>query len=364
MSHLPERKEKNCLNCGTEVQGRFCQNCGQENLAPKETFWHLLVHFFNDFTHFDGKFFSTLKLLLLKPGFLTAEYSKGRRASYLNPIRMYIFTSAIFFIIFFWRFDASKMTLSNPVEKITDTATWIKVQEEMLKNVDTKKDSMEILDGIRDIKASYLDTFGLLKPGERVKQEKGLVISFDGKDEPKTVREYDSLQKLLPAEKRDGWFLRNLHRKQIDINNRYGDNKTEFIKDLINYFLHQFPKVLFISLPIFALILRLLYVRRKQYFYVDHFIFTIHLYIFTFILMLIFMGMTGLRNLTGWQTVFTIIQVFLLIYLLYYTYKAMRVFYQQRRGKTIVKYLLLNLMAFILVLILISVFFFYSVLQM
>src|SRR5215813_13287861 len=101
VSHLKQRKEKNCLNCQTEVIGHYCHNCGQENLEPKETVWHLIQHFFNDITHFDGKFFETVKLLMWKPGFLSKEYMSGRRMSYLNPIRMYVFTSAIFFIFLF-----------------------------------------------------------------------------------------------------------------------------------------------------------------------------------------------------------------------------------------------------------------------
>ena len=101
MSHLTERKEKDCLNCGTMIQGRYCHVCGQQNLEPKESVWHLVSHIFNDITHFDGKFFTTLKDLLFKPGFLSREYVKGRRASYLDPIRMYVFTSAIFFLVFF-----------------------------------------------------------------------------------------------------------------------------------------------------------------------------------------------------------------------------------------------------------------------
>ena len=100
VSNHQERKEKNCLNCNAEVAGRFCQICGQENIEPKESFWVLATHFLHDMTHFDGKFFSTLKFLLFKPGFLSKEYLKGRRTSYLHPIRMYVFTSAIFFLIF------------------------------------------------------------------------------------------------------------------------------------------------------------------------------------------------------------------------------------------------------------------------
>ena len=101
MSHLKERKEKICLNCNAAIYGRYCHVCGQENLEPQESFWHLVTHFLFDLIHFDGKFFITLKYLLFKPGFLAEEHSKGRRASYLHPIRFYIFTSAFFFLIMF-----------------------------------------------------------------------------------------------------------------------------------------------------------------------------------------------------------------------------------------------------------------------
>mgnify|MGYP003521863268 FL=1 len=72
-----------------------------ENIEPREKFRHMLAHFVFDLFHFDGKFFSTMKALLLKPGFLSAEHLKGRRADYLHPIRLYIFTSAFFFLFFF-----------------------------------------------------------------------------------------------------------------------------------------------------------------------------------------------------------------------------------------------------------------------
>ncbi len=70
-------------------------------MEVEESFWSLATHLIYDIMHFDSKFFDTLKFLLLKPGFLSKEYLRGRRASYLHPIRMYVFTSAIFFLIFF-----------------------------------------------------------------------------------------------------------------------------------------------------------------------------------------------------------------------------------------------------------------------
>ena len=110
MSHNKEREEKICLNCKAAIYGRYCHVCGQENIEPKENFWHLVNHFVEDLTHFDGKFFITLKDLLFKPGFLSVEYLKGKRASYLHPIRMYVFTSAIFFLIFFSFLDTKKQS--------------------------------------------------------------------------------------------------------------------------------------------------------------------------------------------------------------------------------------------------------------
>ncbi len=79
--------------------GKYCQNCGHENVEQKDTVWHLISHFFSDITHFDGKFFTSVKDIVSKPNFLSKEYMLGKKAAYLNPIRMYLFT---FFSFFFF----------------------------------------------------------------------------------------------------------------------------------------------------------------------------------------------------------------------------------------------------------------------
>ena len=101
MQHAHLRKDKICLNCGATVQERFCSHCGQENTEPRESFRHLIGHFFADVTHYDAQVFTTVKDLIVKPGYLTGQYNAGKRVSYLNPIRMYIFISAVFFIVAF-----------------------------------------------------------------------------------------------------------------------------------------------------------------------------------------------------------------------------------------------------------------------
>src|SRR6201996_715352 len=95
------RQENDCLNCGTILEGHYCHNCGQENLQIRESFGHMMNHAISDYFHFDHQFFHTLKPLLFKPGFLTNEYMAGRRAQYLHPVKMYIFISIVFFLLFF-----------------------------------------------------------------------------------------------------------------------------------------------------------------------------------------------------------------------------------------------------------------------
>lgn len=48
---------------------------------------------------FDGRMLVSLRLLLTRPGFLSYEYVRGRRAAYTSPIRMYVVVSLVFFLV-------------------------------------------------------------------------------------------------------------------------------------------------------------------------------------------------------------------------------------------------------------------------
>ncbi|NQX92659.1 MAG: DUF3667 domain-containing protein [Flavobacteriales bacterium] len=89
-----------CLNCGHSLnpEDKFCSNCGQEVLAKNESFKDFLHHFAKDYFTFDSKIFKSVSPLLFKPGFLTMEFLKGKRASYIPPLRLYIFVSVVFFL--------------------------------------------------------------------------------------------------------------------------------------------------------------------------------------------------------------------------------------------------------------------------
>jgi Protein of unknown function (DUF3667) len=339
LSHGKIRTEKKCLNCGTETTGRYCSACGQENIEPKQTVWHLVTHFFSDITHFDGKFFVTVKDLFAKPGFLSREYMIGRRASYLDPVRMYIFTSAFFFLIFFSLFDVKHLHIGNEARGEIRNDPDLRV---LMARAKTAGDSLRILNAYDSV-ASRLVRIAAdssqLKPGFHTK----LDVRY------RSIAAYDSSQKLLPPSRRDNWIKRKITIWEIDMKQRLETEPGNLLRELIGNFMHNFPKMLFISLPAFALLLKLLYSRQKQFYYVDHGIFSIHLYIFSFLLLLVYFGLNELRTGTGWNWLGWIIAP-VLIYPFFYYYKAMRRFYGQGRGKTIWKYILLLILSFIVLL--------------
>ena len=404
MSHLKERAQKTCLNCNADLYGRYCHQCGQENLEPKETVWHLVNHFFQDITHFDGKFFSSVKYLLTKPGFLSKEYMLGRRASYLNPIRMYVFTSAFFFLVFF-SFNNMKRLIKGNENTQKENPEGIKDWQAKLDKLQAavkmgKVDSTDVADDMETlhnkigaVKKLYGDTStrkfnstelaklmigysidsalnqnGLGKLKDSIKQslskeqnnqndgEIGINVS---KSKYRSIEAYDSVQNKLSPDLRDGWLKSIYERKLIEVNKEFREDREGFKEHLIENFFHSFPKIFFISLPFFALILKMLYFRRKEFYYTSHGIFTIHFYCASFILMLLYMISQRIDHAIPWQWLripFWIFEIALFLYMFIYLYKAMRVFYGQGRMKTFVKYLLANFFGFSITIFLMALF--------
>lgn len=265
-----------CLNCGAPIIGPYCAQCGQKNLPRRQTLGELIVNFIGSFTSFESKFFRTIQYLLFRPGFLTIEYNSGRREAYYHPVRAYAFISFIFFLIFFW-----------------------------------------LTEGV--------------KPNIDVPEDEEINITLNGSvEEAETLEQYDSLQQTLPEEGRDGWLARILAKQEIILKQRYKGRNSEFMTDFSQTFLHQFPKVFFLLLPVFALVLKLLYIRRDC-FYSEHLVFSIHYYNFLFLGACI----ATLMSLVPWlDGVRSFMEFAMVVYLLL----AMKKVYQQSWRKTVLKF--------------------------
>jgi hypothetical protein len=175
-----------------------------------------------------------------------------------------------------------------------------------------------------------------------------------------SIQQYDSVQKALPKDKRDNWIAHRAKHREIELNERYDGNQKAMWKDLLEKFIHTFPYLLFVSLPLYAWYLRLLYRRQKQQFpYVTHGIFLIYLYIFTFIDLTLYFVLNKVHESTKWSW-FAWIETAVLLFGVYYAYKAMRKFYGQKRGKTLLKFIILNFCAFWSIVILFTAFFLFA----
>src|SRR5437870_9760567 len=86
-----------CENCGAELQGHWCAKCGQPAIEYRRSFLHVVADILNEFLNWDSKFFTTIALLILKPWRLTNEFLAGKRVRYVNPLRLYLLASILFF---------------------------------------------------------------------------------------------------------------------------------------------------------------------------------------------------------------------------------------------------------------------------
>ena len=316
MSHLKERTAKDCLNCGTEVAGRFCQQCGQENVEVKESFSQLLRHFIEDLTHFDGKLWKTLKLLLLKPASLTKLYMDGKRAAYIHPIRMYLFVSAVFFLFMFTgELPEKPANLPANAGQPKDIATGINENYDL----ELGNDSVQY----------------------------------------KTVEAYNSAQQKLPKDKRDEWLDAFVKKKGIELNEKYEGDKFKIGKALIEKFEHYFSRMLYISLPIFAFFIWVLYRRNKHHFFVDHIIFSIHIYC-AFYIILFVVKMINAAVKYIYPKAMGISGLIVAAALVYYLYKSLKNHFNQSWSKTSLKFFILTILTIVLMGVLMFIFFMFS----
>jgi hypothetical protein len=356
LSHQPERKEKDCLNCGAEVLGRYCQVCGQENIVTQQNFWSLGKHFIYDIFHFDGKFFDTLKYLITKPGRVPREYVAGKRMSYLDPIRMYLFTSALFFLIFF---TFRKIDIGNDQNwsgRLSVTERLVVAKELRERERRGVADSFEkaAIDILLDsTKRVYLLSTDSLTADS--------LITFQ--DKRRRLETKTGATNSAPDSSVEGknWLKRILLKKGAEIERRY-DNDSDYLRAMLEQFLHRIPYILFASLPFFALILKLLYRRRSNFHYHEHIIFTLYHYIFSFMLMLVLMGLIIGQEKLEWGIFGWLIFAVVLFWFIY-LYKGMRNFYNQSRSKTLVKFFLLNFLGFVILVLLLLTFFFVTAIQ-
>jgi len=148
-----------------------------------------------------------------------------------------------------------------------------------------------------------------------------------------TYTQYLASQKKLAPDEQDGFFKRLYNKRAFTYKEKYGPRaKQEFVEE----FKHNIPKMMFLMLPLCALILRITFWRNKKY-YVEHLIYTFHLHCFLFLFLAVIMILQMVQpapaswHVNGWLDFIATIGT------IWYIYKSLRVVYHRGRGRTISK---------------------------
>lgn len=223
---------RKCRNCQAELTGAYCSQCGQHEGRADQRFMDLAGDLTAELFDLDSRVWRTLFALVFRPGYLTAEYMVGRRARYIPPLRLYLIISFILFL-----------TIS-------------------------------------------LSTSGFLSLGvdaESGDGDPGVMIRVDNDPDnpPEAGRSQGEDDSIDPgghidiADEDSAEWLKGLDRllesKVLKLQNDPG----EFVNALVDYL----PQLMFFLLPLFALLLRLVY-PFAPYHYLEHLVFALHYHSF------------------------------------------------------------------------------------
>jgi len=242
---ITEKQICQCKNCSTKIDGNFCHFCGQRYHDHKESFGELVYEFTSDFLHFDSRFFKTILPLLFTPGRLTKQYNEGKQRSQFHPIRLYLFSSFVYFFLFFYfnnveeNFETTENRAGFQIDSTINSIKKDSINQAFTESTDSgSRDSINTSDSISNI-ASDKKTFVTLSDSSR--NYSFTVTSYIDSLLQKNIspEEYLKLQASLGSNKKDNYIERIITLKLLKINLEGEKGKKEFFKKLIRNFLHN-----------------------------------------------------------------------------------------------------------------------------
>jgi len=305
-----EKAPTRCENCGAELQGHWCAHCGQPAIDYRRSFRHVIADLLDEFLNWDSKFFATIALLIFKPWRLTNEFLAGKRVRYANPLRLYLLASILFFFAVNYgtrgiKFEPGKIGPKDRAELEAD-----------LKNTDLPPEAREKLQALLQESSpspapSPVTSPSSPPPSAQTSQQK----KEYGKIGERPFVAFDDAKSTTPFER---WIEARAKEKMGE----HGTKMGLFISTLFS----NLPYMMLCCIPLFAFVLKVLYVRR-HIFYIDHLIYALHIHTFFYTaVMLIVLATIGLNRfasgpIAGWMIAFLwigfVTQIFLSIRYVY-----------------------------------------------
>jgi hypothetical protein len=299
-----------CENCGADLQGHWCAQCGQPAIEYRRSFRYVVADLLNEFLNWDSKFFTTIALLILKPWQLTNEFLAGKRVRYVNPLRLYLLASILFFFAVNYgakgiHVDPSKLGAKDRAELEAD-----------LKDTDLPPQARKKLEALlRDSSPSPAPSPATNEPSATPAAEGYQQKREYGKIGERPFVAFDDAKSTTPFER---WIEGRAKEKMGEKGTKMG----LFISTLFS----NLPYMMLCCIPLFAFVLKVLYIRRRI-FYIDHLVYALHIHTFFYTaIMLIVLAIIGLNrvapgSIAGWLIAFLwiafVTQIFLSIRYVY-----------------------------------------------
>ena len=283
-----------CENCGAQLDGHWCGQCGQAAVDYRRSFRHVVVDVLDSFLNWDSKFFTTIALLIVKPWRLTNEFLAGKRVRYVNPLRLYLLASILFFFAVNYganglRFEPGKLNPKDREELKAD-----------LKDQDLPPAAREKLEALlRESPLPSSSSSMAPSPATNVPSPS------PAPETDKQKREYGKMGDrpfvMFDEGKSSTPFERWIEARAKDKMGEHGTKMGLFIATLFS----NLPYMMLCCIPLFAFVLKILYLRR-HILYIDHLIYALHIHTFFYIgIMLIALATVGLNRaapgpIAGW----------------------------------------------------------------
>ena len=236
----------------------------------------LMMDAVEDGLSLDSRVGRTVLPFLFRPGFLTVEWTSGRRARYSSPLRLYLLASAVFFL-----------------------ATGLVGEAEPRFRFDDEDGQAALLEVQKELDAARVpaDAVGAAQDGNA-----GAALQLTGTEE-----DHRKLREL-------GWIGRVID----DRWQAYGKMSPEEFRSRINAaFREWIPRVMFFLVPAAVGVLALLWRRRWLS---EHAVLALHLHAFAFV---VFTAMLVLRVLP-WKAPGVLLRPLLVLGILLYVPLALR----------------------------------------
>ena len=279
-----------CENCGALLTGRWCSQCGQAAIDYRRSFRHVIVDVLDSFLNWDSKFFATIGWLIARPWHLTNQFLAGRRVPYVHPLRLYLLVSILFFfVINYW----AKSIHADPSKLSADDRA----------DIAAELNDPDIPPAVKARIRGALEAKGRTQPEAQTSPSPQTAVtpqpSVIGSPAPSVTSPSPSgdFRPLVqfdkpPSDKFEKWLEQRAKEKMGE----HGSKMARFITTLFS----NLPYMMLCCIPLFALVLKVLYV-RKRVFYIDHLVYALHIHSFAYLaIMLIVLITLGLnRSIPG-----------------------------------------------------------------